>query len=1082
VALAAIFFAAGCANPFIAPKAVSETEYRSAGDGMGLALIRLEGTQGGRTLLPAIVAAEFYYVLAFTPGAGNEAEPRTEQVDRSSAKSLELEAGPWSLEVKGYIDAAHAEEAPDDPGLTGSAEFTITAGSQAEVEVTLAAAGQTEYGQGEFAYTVSFPANVSPATLSLINITGTGNQGPVDLLDGAVEADGVKTVSGVMPEVWAGFYRLVLDLSVQIDGIPSRTLRTRVVRIHDSLQTGAVEHFTEADFFKGRKFDDLTDLKAYLDGLEQNTVANPYPVALSAAIDLSSGGLAEGGDTLGAVYRALTRYVDLDLSECLGAIIGQTSGALYQTGRPNGPNLVSVTLSPGITAIGASAFEACTNLGSIDLPDTVTEIYSQAFLGCTSLTSITFPSGLTYLGSSVFYNSGLSGALVFPNLMGTPNLAYNIITGTHITSVDLSAITGMTKITAYAFFDCKELREVILPSGLTSLLIDAHAFRGCESLETLNWGVFSAGSLTVGLQAFDGTAFSSLPSFDIFPSNGFSGASVFANMPNLVAANMSGWTGTVVQASLFANCANLESFTLPPNATTLGAGFVAGCPRVRFYPGLNAKFSASADNFMLFDGATLLAVSGAAANNITIPANVTAMGGNLFQNNTDLVSVDMSACSLATVPTYAFQGCTALENVTFSASTTTIGSYAFLDCTALTEITLPVGLININAQAFSNCGIEVITLPSSLINCNLSAFRDSPLKTVKIPRDLEAILQSTSFSGVVYELLPGGGTGGYEVFADGKLVVKDNEALFVTPEFSGALVLPASVTSIAAYGFFFNTGVSSVDMSACTGMTTIADYAFSYATALTSVTFPDSLTTLEMGAFEGAGLTSADLSACTGMTSIDYGAFTGAPALTSVTLPASLTTIAAHAFNGVGLSSVDLSGYTRLISIGDYAFYNTKALTTVTFPDSLETIGQYAFSSASALGSVTLPASLITIGDYAFQTSGLEWVKWPASGITATIGESAFNGASKLSRVELPDNVSSIGNSAFASTNLAVLILRAATAPTLGTTPFPVAAAFGIYVPDSNVTAYKAASGWSDKAEDIDGITNLPAQDEPSNW
>jgi hypothetical protein len=729
------------------------------------------------------------------------------------------------------------------------------------------------------------------------------------------------------------------------------------------------------------------------------------------------------------------------------------------------------------------------------------------------------------VGSFAFRDSGLSGALALPATLTYFNNLQDIFSGTNITSVDLSAMTDLEGIGGYMFTDCKELREVILPFGLASFRIDAHAFRGCESLDTLNWEVFSTGSLSVNQNGlFTDTAFSTLPSLDIFTSSGFPGA---INMPNLVAVDLTGWTGTGVS---FQNCANLEFLTLNAALTAIST---PSCPKVRYNLGSNTNFTGDAGstgNVMLLkdSGITLVAVSGATGSNITIPANVTAMAANLFQNNTDLVSVDMSACSLVEISWYAFQGCTALEDVTFSASTTTIGPYAFLDCTALTEVTLPIGLTQIDTQAFSNCGIQVITLPSSLISFNETVFWDSPLKTVKIPHDLEAILQSTSFSGVVYELLPGGGGGGYEVFAEGKLVVKDHEVLFVTPEFSGALVLPASVTAIAANAFqetgitsvdmspcisltdignyafrdtpaltsvifpaslttigryiFQNSNIMVVDLSPCTSLTAFSSYAFREAKALTSVALPSSLTSVGLGAFYETGLISVDLSPCTSLATINTNAFRDTPALASVTFPATLTAIATHAFNGSGITSADLSACTGMTSIGASAFYNAEALASVTLPTSLTTIGDSAFYNCASLSSITFPATLTTIGDNAFQTSGLEWVKWPASGTTAAIGNSAFNGASKLRRVELPDNLSSIGDSAFATTNLAVLILRAATAPTLGTTPFPAAAAFAIYVPDTGVAAYKLAPGWSDRAEDIDGITNLPAQDVPSNW
>jgi hypothetical protein len=876
MALAAIFFVAGCSNPFIAPKAAPETEYRSAGDGTGLALIRLEGSQGARTLLPAIVAAEFYYVLAFTPGTGNDAEALTVKVDRSSAKSLELLAGPWNLDVKGYIDAAHAEEAPDDPGLIGSADFTVTAGGEAEVEVTLAAAGQTENGLGEFVYAVSFPANVSIATLHLIDITIPGIQWPVDLLDGAVEADGVKTASGVVPEIPSKFYRLVLDLSVQLDGIPSQTLRTRVVRIHDSLQTKAAESFTEADFFKGRKFDSLTELKNYLGDLDENGVANPYPVALSAAIDLSSAGLLEGGDPLGALYGALTRFVDLDLSEYQGTIIGQTSGYSISVNRPNGPNLVSVTLPPGLTEIGRHAFEGCSNLSSIDLPSGITTIYYNAFMGCASLTSITWPADLTYVGGSAFQNSGLSGSLALPAGLTTFSSASLIFSGTNITSVDLSAMTGLTGIGDSMFQNCKNLREVILPSGLANFTIQARSFEGCESLDTLNWEVFSAGALTVGTYAFAGTAFNSLPSFDIFAANGFSGASyAFSSMLNLTSVDMSGWTGTTLN-SMFQDCVNLESFTLSSNVTTIYEGFTAGCLKVRYNAETNANFSVANDNIMLLkdSGATLVAANGATGS-VTIPSSVTSIGPNAFQN-----------------------------------------------CTALTEITFSPGLTTIGRDAFLNCGIEVITLPSTLSSLTNGAFNSPSLKTVKIPYNLGLELTARTFSGVAYELLPGGSSGGYEVFAEGKLVVKNNVVCFVTPEFSGALVLPASVISIAGYAFEYSAGLSSVDMSGCTSMITIEADAFNGAT-LKAVTLPASLTTIDYYAFcDATSLEWVKWPASGVSASIIGDAFIGATKLSRAELPDNLSSIESYAFYDASLQILILRAITPPV-LGSNAFPST---------------------------------------------------------------------------------------------------------------------------------------------------------------
>ena len=98
----------------------------------------------------------------------------------------------------------------------------------------------------------------------------------------------------------------------------------------------------------------------------------------------------------------------------------------------------------------------------------------------------------------------------------------------------------------------------------------------------------------------------------------------------------------------------------------------------------------------------------------------------------------------------------------------------------------------------------------------------------------------------------------------------------------------------------------------------IYKYAFYYCTSLTSVTIPDSVT------------------------SIGDSAFYYCISLTSVTIPNSVT------------------------SIGNQAFYNCTSLTSVTIPDSVTSIGFVAFCNCASLTSVTIPDSVISIGNSAF--------------------------------------------------------------------------------------------------------------------
>jgi uncharacterized repeat protein (TIGR02543 family) len=141
--------------------------------------------------------------------------------------------------------------------------------------------------------------------------------------------------------------------------------------------------------------------------------------------------------------------------------------------------------------------------------------------------------------------------------------------------------------------------------------------------------------------------------------------------------------------------------------------------------------------------------------------------------------------------------------------------------------------------------------------------------------------------------------------------------------------------------------------------------AFYLCRELKSITFPNSLKTIDSRAFRG----------CYALETVKFGnsllaigkdAFNGCK-LKAVVLPDSLRAIGADAFVGcINLSTVKLGK--SVTSIGGWAFFGCKKLKEINIPSSVKTIGKNAFRGCKRLNSLTIPKSVKSIGKTAFPT------------------------------------------------------------------------------------------------------------------
>ncbi len=551
----------------------------------------------------------------------------------------------------------------------------------------------------------------------------------------------------------------------------------------------------------------------------------------------------------------------------------------------------------------------------------------------------------------------------------------------------------VTKIGGFAFYDEHDLRSVIIPNTVTE--IGSSAFSWCYGLVYVE--------LPNSITAIDSYAFDycyNLTSIDIPNSVTYIGDGAFQSCYGLTSVTIPN-SVTFIEDYTFNQCIRLSSVTIPNSVTSIGDGAFSGTPWYNNQP----------DGLVYINSVAYKYKGTMPANtSVRIQDGIVSISPECFSNCSGLSSLTISN-SVTSIGQQAFTGCSGLENIKVEIgntiydsrnncnaiietvtnqlisgckntnipnSVTSIGNYAFSGCSGLTSVTIPNSVTSIGEYAFVNCsGLTSVDFPNTVTSIGRSAF-DNTLWYDNQP------------DGLVYA-----GLMAYKY----KGAMPDNTQLNIR---EGTIrILPRC--------FEYCSGLTSVTIP--NSVTSIGEYAFVNCSGLTLITIPNSVISIDTGAFQYcSGLTSVIIP--NSVTEIGGATFAVCSNLTSVTIGTSVTSIGGWAFGGCsGLTRVNICDIGKWcnISFNDitsnplfyahHLYFNGEEITDLVIPSSVTEIKEYAFSGCSGLTSLTIPNSVTSIGDGAFAwCSGLTEIRSKIVNVgDVSMGTNVFSNVPKSS-------------------------------------------------------------------------------------
>lgn len=668
-------------------------------------------------------------------------------------------------------------------------------------------------------------------------------------------------------------------------------------------------------------------------------------------------------------------YVD-DISVLLGIKFVSSESNPLSNGADlyaGGELFTTLALEEGVTAIKNYAFYNCTSLKSIVLPSSLQEIGENAFTGVKIESADIWGNHANYFRKDDLKTLLLNGKRVYNSFKELSKLETVILK------------EGVEEIDGDAFYNCRSLKKIVLPTTLKKIGNDAFGCVYARQIEEIHIS---------DLSSF----------FAIERGNTFSLPMLYVNKLYLNDQSISEIvvpdTVTEIDDYTFYGAKFLKKIVLGDNITRIGEWAFARAENLEELvfgnsKGINIgqeafsvvpKVSVTVPSLEIWMSYNFLA-PGASPLTSTQIANRLKIGNEFFDGN--LVVPE----KITAIGDYAFEGVSNMKSITIHDGVTGIGNYAFYGCGEVDSVIIGESVKTVGESVFAYCRVENMVIKAdfeSVVGGGLGCAVEY----------LEATNNSYGYvaqSALVEVVINGEGAlvGGFNRANDlkkvtiGEGITKLSNEAFSSCEALTDIVLPSTIDEIETFAFVGCTLIENINFPASLriigggAMDSTAWYKAQpdgvvYAGGVLlkykgegeniSVTVKEGTRGIAEGAFAGIGLVELNVPDTTSLEYVGGGVIDDTPYLAS--LPDGAVYIGSCLVNFKGAvepnTKLVIADGTTMICDSVFNSTSVNNLVEIVLPESLEYIGGYNFSYVDKLFKLTLPKNLEYLHKQAF--------------------------------------------------------------------------------------------------------------------